>query len=282
MNFLKRFLDFILFGNIYVSLGTACLIQSTIVQLGYSDHLKYYTLLSFFATLFIYNLQRIFYTTSPDKSLNSIRRKWISDNQQRIKLLTVIGFIGVCSTLFLNDIRILLYLFPLFILSLAYFLPFIKLRQNAWFKLLTLVIVWTMVTAVLPIVLSGSNPFTKNDLLHIFVRFCFMTAICIPFDIRDLAIDQADTVSTLPHLYGENKARKVALFFMLTYLLFIVAEYYTGMLNSKLLLGLFISALVNGILIFMSSTKRSEYFYVLGIDGTMILQGIIIFLIHLF
>jgi len=139
-----------------------------------------------------------------------------------------------------------------------------------------------MVTAVLPILLNGSNPFSRKDLLHIFVRFCFMTAICIPFDIRDLAIDRADSVSTLPHLYGENKTRKVALFFMLIYLLLIVAEYYTGMLNSKLLLGLFISALVNGILIFMSSTKRSEYFYVLGIDGTMILQGGIIFLIHLF
>jgi 4-hydroxybenzoate polyprenyltransferase len=282
LNFFKRFLDFTLFGNIYVSLGTACLIQSSIVQLGYSDHLKYYTLLSFFATLFIYNLQRIFYTTYPDKSQNSIRRKWIKNNQNSIKLLTIIGFIGVCSTFFQNDWKLLLYLFPLFILSLAYFLPFIKLRQNAWFKLLTLAIVWTMVTAVLPILLNGLNPFSRKDLLHIFVRFCFMTAICIPFDIRDLAIDRADSVSTLPHLYGENKTRKVALFFMLVYFLLIVAEYCTGMLNSNLFLGLFISALITVTLVFMSSSKRSEYFYVLGIDGTMILQGIIIYLIHLF
>ena len=276
MSFFKKFTDLILFGNIYVAIGTACLIQSTIIQLGSNDHLIFYSLLSFFATLFIYNFQRIFYKPQQDISLHSIRRKWIFENQFTIKILSGIGFSGVGITFFYNDPKIIYYLSPLLILSLAYFIPYIKLRKSPWFKLLTLVIVWTMVTAVVPVLLSNSESFTKNNILHIAVRFTFMMAICIPFDIRDLIIDEADNVSTLPHLFGENKTRNIAVFFMLIYITLIVAEYITGMLNTKIFAVLLVSALINGVLVLMSNSKRSEYFYVAGIDGTMILQGVML------
>jgi 4-hydroxybenzoate polyprenyltransferase len=108
-----------------------------------------------------------------------------------------------------------------------------------------------------------------------------MMAICIPFDIRDLAIDAADNVSTLPHLFGENKTRNIAVAFMFIYVLLIIPEYTSGMLNIKIFITLLISALVNGILVFMSSSKRSEYFYVAGIDGTMILQGVMLMVVQL-
>jgi 4-hydroxybenzoate polyprenyltransferase len=276
LRILKKLLDFILFGNIYVAIGTVCLIQSSIIQLGYTYNLFFYSLLSFFATLFIYNFQRVFYVPKKDNSLHSVRRKWIFENPISIKTLTLIGFIGVCICFFFNNFKIILYLSPLLILSLAYFLPFIKLRKSAWFKLFTLTIVWTMVTAVVPILLTTAEIFTKNNMLHIAVRFCFMIAICIPFDIRDLTIDKADNVSTLPHLFGENKTRWIAFFFMIIYILLIIGEYYLEMFNLKFFCGLLISALINTVLVLMSSSKRSEYFFVAGIDGTMILQGILL------
>jgi 4-hydroxybenzoate polyprenyltransferase len=281
LTFLKKISDLILFGNIWIAFGTVCLIQSSLIQLGYSSQLIPYSLLSFFATLFVYNFQRVFYKPQEDISLHSSRRKWIFQNQLLIKILSAIGFLGVGITFFYNDPKIIFYLSPLLILSLAYFLPFVKLRKSPWFKLLTLVIVWTMVTAVVPILLNDSEPFTKNSLLHIVVRFCFMMAICIPFDIRDLAIDAADNVSTLPHLFGENKTRNIAVAFMFIYVLLIIPEYTSGMLNIKIFITLLISALVNGILVFMSSSKRSEYFYVAGIDGTMILQGVMLMVVQL-
>jgi 4-hydroxybenzoate polyprenyltransferase len=281
LTFLKKISDLILFGNIWIAFGTVCLIQSSLIQLGYSSQLIPYSLLSFFATLFVYNFQRVFYKPQEDIRLHSSRRKWIFQNQLLIKILSAIGFLGVGITFFYNDPKIIFYLSPLLILSLAYFLPFVKLRKSPWFKLLTLVIVWTMVTAVVPILLNDSEPFTKNSLLHIVVRFCFMMAICIPFDIRDLAIDAADNVSTLPHLFGENKTRNIAVAFMFIYVLLIIPEYTSGMLNIKIFITLLISALVNGILVFMSSSKRSEYFYVAGIDGTMILQGVMLMVVQL-
>lgn len=276
MKFLKQFSDFILFGNIYVALGAVCLTQSTLIQIGINSHLIEYSLLVFFATLFVYNLQRIFYKSQKDISLHSIRRKWIFKNQTSIKTLAFIGFIGVSTSFFFNDYKILFYLSPLLILSLAYFLPFIKLRKSPWLKLLTLVLVWTMVTAVVPILLSSSEAVTKLHLLHIALRFFFMMAICIPFDLRDLLVDAADNVSTIPQLMGENKTRWFATGCMLSYILLIVLEFVFGMFNVNIFYALLLSALINTVIVFMSNTKRGEYFYVAGIDGTMILQGVLL------
>jgi 4-hydroxybenzoate polyprenyltransferase len=279
VDFIKRFLQLILFGNIYVALGAVCLTQSTIIQLRLNDYLFSYSLLVFFSTLFIYNFQRIFYKFQKNNSLYSVRRKWIFENQLTIKFLTLTGFIGICVSFFFNDYKIVFYLSPLLILSLAYFLPFIKLRKNAWFKLITLVFVWVMVTAIVPILLNHSALITKSNLLHIATRLCFMIAICIPFDIRDLQIDSADKISTIPHIMGENKTRWLAVLFMFIYNFLIVMEFYFGIIDHAIFIGLLFSAVINTILVFLSSSKRNEYFYVAGIDGTMILQGLVLFVV---
>ncbi|MGQ0828552.1 MAG: hypothetical protein ACT4ON_09175 [Bacteroidota bacterium] len=274
--FVIRSINLFLFGNIYVALGAVCLIQSTIIQLGFTDHLFPYSILVFFSTLFIYNLQRIFYKPQSDNSLHSIRRKWIFENQNSIKALCLIGFSGVCISLLFMDIKIFLYLLPLLLLSIAYFIPFVKLRKNAWLKLLILVSVWTMATTVVPILLNNSGVFTKNDLLHVLARFSFMIAICIPFDIRDLKIDEADTISTLSRLLGENRTRWLAFIFIILYCLLIFLELQWKIINTKIFIALLLSAFINGILVVMSNSKRSEYFYVAALDGTMILQGIVL------
>lgn len=278
MNSFRRFFDLILFGNIYVALGAVCLIQSTAIQILPGEHIIPYSFLAFFATLFVYNFQRIFYAPKKDKSLHSIRRKWIFKNQFIIKTITFTGMAGVCVSFFYNDPRIAFYLSPLLLLSFAYFLPFIRLRKSPWFKLFTLTIVWTMATAVVPIILIDPEPFTSFNLLHIAVRFIFLIAICLPFDIRDLEIDKADDISTVPHLIGENKTRGLAFIFMLTYSLLIIMEYYFNMFRTGIFIALMASAMINTYLVLMSSSKRSEYFFVAALDGTMILQGVLLLL----
>lgn len=280
MDSIKRVLNFILFGNIFVAVGASCLVLSSCIQLRNNNHLFYYSILVFFATLFIYNFQRIFYKPQIDKSLHSIRRKWIFENQNTIKLLALIGFLGVAITFFFNDFKIIFYLSPLLLISIAYFAPQIKLRKNPWFKLLTLVSVWTMVTAVVPILLNSEQHTLNENILHILLRFCFMIAICIPFDIRDFKIDKADDVKTLPHVLGENQTRWLALLFMFFYIFLIVLENNFGMINIHIFIGLILSAFINTILVFMSSSKQSEYFFVAALDGTMILQGIFLLMIQ--
>jgi 4-hydroxybenzoate polyprenyltransferase len=272
----KRFFDFLLFGNVYVALGALCLVQSTVIQLQLTSVLIPYSLLVFFATLFIYNFQRIFYVPQENTALHSVRRAWIFRNPVIIKALACIGFTGVLITFFYVDFHIVFYLSPLLALSLAYFTPFVKLRKNAFFKLLTLVIVWTVATAVVPILLAQQSLLNTKNGLHLLIRFCFMTAICIPFDIRDLKIDEADHISTLPRILGENRTRRLAFTFMIAYIGSIVLAHYLNYLPVTVFMMLLLSAILNTLLVVMSSSKRSEYFFTAGIDGTMILQGMLL------
>jgi 4-hydroxybenzoate polyprenyltransferase len=273
---LKRFWDFLLFGNVYVALGAACLVQSTIIQLNLNHSDFVYPILIFFSTLFIYNFQRVFYKPQANIALHSVRRTWIFTHPFLIKILAGIGFTGVCACLLFVGVRIFFYLSPLLFLCIAYFIPFIKLRKNPFLKLLTLVSVWTMVTAVVPILLAHQSLMDVKNILHICIRFCFMLAICIPFDIRDLKIDEADAISTIPHLFGENKTRWLAIAFMFLYDGLIILSYRIHFLSFAVFVALFVSAILNTMLVALSTSKRSEYFYVAGIDGTMILQGVLL------
>ncbi|MEO6903625.1 MAG: hypothetical protein ABI315_10810 [Bacteroidia bacterium] len=281
MKFLNRLIDFILFGNILVALGASCLVQSSVIQLQSQQHLLSYSLLVFFSTLFIYNFQRIFYKPKLDKNVHSIRREWIFNNVGKVKLLVFIGCIGVAISFYFTSFKIIYYLSPLLFLSIAYFAPFIKLRKNPWIKLGTLVIVWTMVTAVVPILLMDTpHLYTKESMLHIAIRFCFMAAICIPFDIRDLQIDKLDNITTIPHVIGEEKTKWLAVFFMMIYNGLIIWEFNQHRADLIIFIALVISAIINTILVFMSSSKRNEYFYVAGIDGTMVIQGGLLMLVY--
>lgn len=280
MNFLKRTFDFILFGNSYVAIATACLIQSSIIQLSGNDHLIAYSFLSFFATVFIYNLQRIFYKMPASKTLVSVRRKWVYENQLTIKLLTAIGFAGVAVTFFYTDFRIVFYLSPLLLLSIAYFLPAIKLRKNSWFKLFTLTIVWTMVTAVVPMLLLHKDLFSTECITHFFVRETFMIAICIPFDIRDMAVDKAENIVTFSQKLGELKTRWIAFGFMLVYMAGLLFEFHLQLFSPKILMALLFTAIINSIIVVLSSSKRGEYFYTALLDGTMILQGLAVLAVN--
>jgi len=275
---LKRFWDFLLFGNVYVALGAACLVQSSSTQLQLNDVLIPYSFLVFFATLFVYNFQRIFYKPQQNTTLHSVRRIWIFNNASLIKVLALIGFTGVSVSFFYVDKHLIFYLSPLLILCLAYFIPIVKLRKHPFLKLFTLVSVWTIVTAVVPILLKNQSLTDLKNIFHICIRFCFMLAICIPFDIRDLKIDEADEISTLPHLLGENKTRRFAIFFMILYEALIVAAYCFQFLTFPVFAALILSAIINTVLVALSSSKRSEYFFVAGIDGTMILQGVLLYL----
>lgn len=267
-------IQLILFGNVFIAIGAVCLVQSTGVQLNFDTHLPAYSALVFFATLFIYNLQRVFYKPQQDTSLVSVRRKWIFENQTLVKALTFIGFTGVLISFFFMDAHVFLPLLIMFVFSLAYFIPAVKLRKHPLFKLLTLVVVWVMVTAVLPILLSGRELFTQHNFIHVLLRFCFITAIAIPFDIRDLKIDAADNVYTLSRIIGENKAKWLAFGLMLLYIVLVLFGYELGVTGQKVFFALIVSATINALLVLMGgSSKRSEYFYLVLVDGTMIVQG---------
>lgn len=273
---MKKFFDFLLFGNFIVSIGCASLVYSTAIQLKLNLEFSY-ILLTFFSTLFIYNIQRVFYKTSKNNSLNSVRRKWIFNNQFYVKVLSIIGIIGITASLFINKIEVLFYLLPLCALSLAYFVPIINFRKNALLKLFTLVLVWTLATSLIPILLDQTK-FSIIHIVHILSRFCFMMAICLPFDLRDIEIDQSQNIKTIPHFIGEKKTKILSVVFIIIYGLLNYFQYYFLNISINTFLCLVFVFIFSLILLLFSSSNKKEYFFVGAIDGLMILEGLLLFI----
>src|SRR5690606_344192 len=120
---------------------------------------------------------------------------------------------------FLHPI-VLFGLFVMAILSVLYVLPLLpfgtRLRDFGILKILTLTMVWTLVTAALPIFYYGQ--LFQDFYLEIIIRFVFMLVLCVAFDIRDMAIDGEMQIQTLPNIIGKNKS-----YLLIKILLFILS-----------------------------------------------------------
>lgn len=275
MKAIKQLINFILFGNLYVALGAFSLCVSSSIELSIHPILNY-AILCFFATLFIYNTQRIVYTKQNHNIAHSIRRSWIEQNRQVVFLLLIVSIAGLITLLFFNPTTIFLYLIPLFFFSLAYFFPSIELRKNAFLKQFILVFVWTATTAIVPTLMAKANTINQNDLFFFIARFCFMVAICLPFDIRDMNIDSSDKTATIPQLIGEKKTKLLAIGFAIIYLALEYTLFINNFIDIPILLTHLLTTLI--IIVLIAIKSKSEYVYIFGLDGTMLLNGLLIFL----
>lgn len=273
---MKKLFDFFLFGNFIVSVGCFALIYSTTIQLKLPG-LPYYAILCTFSTFFIYNIQRIFYNKKTQELSSSERRKWVIKNQRIIWYLSLIGFAGTTIVFFLNDFKIIEYLLPLFILSVAYFLPVIKLRKYGFIKMIVLVLVWTCTTSLIPVLMSTTT-FSTSHIAQIGSRFCFMMAICLPFDVRDIEIDKMESISTISHRIGVRKTIIAAVVFSIAYELFNVVLFSSNVIGLAVFLSLSFVFLICFFLILLTRNSRHDYFYLGAIDGLMILEGLLIYL----
>ena len=88
----------------------------------------------------------------------------------------------------------------------------IYLRSIPYLKIFIISIVWTFVSTTLLVIENDVHIDQNIYYLHI-SRFCFVFAITIPFDIRDIAIDFKN-IKTIPIRFGEKISRYIGVIFM--------------------------------------------------------------------
>jgi 4-hydroxybenzoate polyprenyltransferase len=107
-------------------------------------------------------------------------------------------------------------------------------------------------------------------------RAFFIFAITIPFDIRDLALDQGAKVDTLPGIWGIKSAKKIALTALLLMLFFVIYNAVQGTYTMGNTLALLLSVAISAVLILGSNPQRHDYYYTGLLDGTMIMQALLV------
>lgn len=150
------------------------------------------------------------------------------------------------------------------------------LRSVPGLKVFVIVWCWTMTTVVLPIASMDTDAFALQVLAHALVRAPIFFALAIAFDMRDVEVDPRG-LRTIPQLLGKRWAKVlaiglvlfaaavIALRGMLDYNVYVDAEFPLAavLASSGLLLG--------AVLLFRTAPQRSWVFYVLGLDGLLLL-----------
>ena len=258
---MKSFIKFIVFSNIWVAFCVVALCLSTEVLLSTSNYKI--SQFVFFATLFIYNFQRV---VRFEKGLNHVRKLWLVKQKVAIYVLMACG--GLISVYRFFEFQLITQIFIVFVAIISVLYPF-SLRKIPFIKIFIISFVWTVSTMLL-LLLENDIPISVNIILHLLSRFLFVFAITIPFDIRDLKYD-AQNLQTIPFFFGILKARFISFFALFICLVISVFQYLENNIISINLLALILLYFVASILIVKSDEKRSEMYFSFWVESLSIL-----------
>ena len=109
-------------------------------------------------------------------------------------------------------------------------------------------------------------------------RACFLLAITIPFDIRDMKADKAANLATIPLRIGESKSILLSVGLILLFAGLVAVHYpYSGVMQWPHLLALEASALITALILWRTDSNRGAYWFSLLVAGTMVIQFLLIF-----
>ena len=258
LRFLGKTNLFISFGSLFSVLGA-----TAYIGLEPDFSLAYF---SFFATIFTYNFQRRIGDLNHDQSYSKTG-----------SAMMIIGLVGMGYYGFELVTYQLIVLGFTGLISLAYAYPFIpskrgklSLRLVPGFKLWIIVFVWTLSCVVLPVAETEWN--IPIIALFTLQQAAFVTALTIPFDIRDLPVDWPEQ-KTIPQVFGVNRARNLALVFLMLSALAGLSLFLLGKIHVDLVLIHLMVLLFSAGLVTKARTKNSELYFSIAIDGMLILQG---------
>lgn len=275
--------DFLLFSNLFMALCAVAQALVTFMLIGSKPVFLVLAIL-FLSTFFIYNFSILLSKPKQPENSPFKRAHWYSAHHKLMVVLTIVSAILLLPLFFMVTVESRLLLIFLSFLSLGYGLPLFTagnqkfgLRNIPGLKLLLIGFTWTLSVVLLPIIEAKNNFFllvyNKDILLLTTKRFLFITAMAIPFDIRDLFQDRKLGLKTVPVVFGEKNAYLLCQFLLAGYLILLFLFKAHGFDSN--FFALTITILLAEWLILRSKFEKNEYYYFFYVDGVLILQYIL-------
>lgn len=187
----------------------------------------------------------------------------------RIFLLNVItGIISAALIIFNhNEIRLVKWV-VIVVLGLLYNSFFLEtyIRKIPLLKVFYVGFVWALVNAWLTLPVFNLPIF--------FISFFFVTALVLPFDIRDM---ESDTVQTFPKLIAVQNTKYLA--YILTFIACLLSVFYLKFENA---LSFFLTSIITFILIHFSDSKRDDVYYSFGVETCSVLPFLFLIIMEYF
>jgi hypothetical protein len=272
-----KIIQVIVYTNLWIGIGAAVITWQ--YYLIYNLPVNFYIIfLAFFATVLTYTFQRYV------KLLNQThgggeRLAWMKKHPLLVKGILVVGLVGCIVFLMKVSWVTYIYLVIAGLMSLFYVIkiPGVSgksLRDIPTLKIFIIAVVWAATGTFLPWLNTDHYPNELPWLLFL-IYFLFILAITLPFDIRDIYLDDADK-KTIPQRIGEGKTRflSVVLLALHLFLFSLVFDQWPALYTFFTAFAIF--------LILRSKSDTNDLYFSFVIDGLLILQGLIIYYDRLF
>ena len=241
--------------------------------------------LCFFATLGFYSYSRFYQGATLSTNESKITR-WQSGKS---KLLIAVIFVCTAITSYISfsfNSYIIIVLGFAALISLVYPLPYILgrwpgIRHIAGLKLFIIALVWTLVTFVVP-AMQSEVVWDQQTWILTAQRFFIITAITIPFDVRDKEIDHPD-IKTLPMVVGSRSALMVGVFCIFGVELSVLLQYFQhGLFTGWETFGLFLGLEIMMLFIHRALPVKNDLYYSFALEGSPIYLAVIVYVFSLF
>lgn len=191
----------------------------------------------------------------------------LARNLRLIQVFSFFCFLGFVYFAFQQELKVLITAGVFGVFTLLYAIPTGKNNQNlrnvGGVKIFIIALVWAGVTVIFPLL----NEIAVNQLILEFLQnFCFVIALTIPFEIRDLKFD-LETLKTMPQQVGVQKT-KIAGYLLLAIILFL--ELWKNFILVELVTLLFILGLT-GLFIKYAKINQPNYYASFWVEGIPIL-----------
>lgn len=187
----------------------------------------------------------------------------------RIFLLNMItGVVSAALIIFNhNEIRLVKWAI-IVILGLFYNSFFLEtyIRKIPLLKVFYVGLVWALVNSWLTL--------PEWNIPIFFISFFFVTALVLPFDIRDM---NSDTIQTFPKLIGVQNTKYIA--YLLVFISSLLSAIY---LENYFATSFFFTSIITFILIYFSESIRDDIYFSFGIESCSILPFLFLIIMEYF
>jgi hypothetical protein len=148
-----------------------------------------------------------------------------------------------------------------------------RLRDHGWIKIVTLTMVWTIATTMLPMLYHGLTVFAYP--LELMIRAVFMFTLCVAFDVRDMQTDLRANIYTVPNIIGVRQSYRLMSYALVAFVLLSAFQYFRTSNELRLSIN-GVTALATAVCIHYSRRFASDRYYLGAIDGMMLLYGCLV------
>ena len=219
MKVLRRLFDFYINSSIHVALAVTSLVMVTLYEFELPLDFALVGFL-FFGTITGYNFVKY-------AGVAGLHHRSLAKSLQAIQVFSFLCFGAWVFLLFSMGTSFWIACIPLGLLTLLYAVPFLprhkNLRMVPSIKIFIIAAVWSGATVYLPLAYHDYG-WDASVVVELLQRFLLTLILILPFEIRDLKYD-AESLGTLPQLYGIKKTQMVGYVFVGLYLFFQLFHY---------------------------------------------------------